>query len=86
MQLSIQGKHLKLLRVLRIQLDMGEIGKLMVNLLWSKKLHGYFSTDWSHLWLPYNGNPNQIKVEHENHMKHTMLLRKILCCFNFVNS
>ena len=22
---------------------------------WSKKLEGYLSTDWSHLWLPLNG-------------------------------
>jgi hypothetical protein len=37
---------------------------------WSEKLHGYFSTDWSHLWLPFNGRPNQIKVEREKHMKY----------------
>ena len=30
---------------------------------WSKKLHGYFATDWSHMWLPYNSKSNQIKVE-----------------------
>jgi hypothetical protein len=22
---------------------------------WSAKLNGYFSTDWSHIWLPYKG-------------------------------
>lgn len=33
MQLSIQGKQLKLLRVLRLQLDMGKLGQLMANLL-----------------------------------------------------
>ena len=21
---------------------------------WSKKIQGYFSTDWSHMWLPHN--------------------------------
>ena len=24
------------------------------------------------MWLPYNGNPNQIWVDHENLMKHTV--------------
>ena len=37
---------------------------------WSTKLNGYFSTDWSHLWLPYKGQPNKIKVDRENYMKH----------------
>ena len=32
---------------------------------WSTKLNGYFATDWSHLWLPYKGQPNKIKVDHE---------------------
>jgi hypothetical protein len=36
----------------------------------SKKLHGYFSIDWSHVWFPYNEKPNQIRVNREKHMKH----------------
>ena len=24
---------------------------------WSAKMNGYFSSDWSHLWLPYKGSP-----------------------------
>ena len=36
---------------------------------WSAKMNGYFATDWSHLWLPYIGHPNQIKVEREHYMK-----------------
>ena len=39
---------------------------------WSEKLKGYFSIDWSHLWLPYNGRPNQIKVVGEPLMKQTI--------------
>jgi hypothetical protein len=39
---------------------------------WSEKLHGYFSTHWSHLWLPYNEKPNQIRVNREKHMKHNV--------------
>ena len=30
---------------------------------WSSKLNRYFSTDWSHLWLPYKGELNKIKVD-----------------------
>jgi hypothetical protein len=37
---------------------------------WSKKLHGYFSTDWSHLWLPLKGNPNMIMINQEKYLKH----------------
>jgi hypothetical protein len=37
---------------------------------WSEKLHGYFSTDWSHLWLPLKGNPNIIKINREKYLKH----------------
>ena len=29
---------------------------------WLDKLNGYFSTDYSHIWLPYKGHPNKIKV------------------------
>lgn len=37
---------------------------------YSEKLHNYFSIDWSHLWLPFNGKPNQIIINREKHMKH----------------
>ena len=29
---------------------------------WSAKINGYFAFNWSHMWLPYKGIPNQIKV------------------------
>ena len=32
-----------------------------------------FSTDWYHLWLPYKGHPNKIKVDQEYYMKHTVI-------------
>lgn len=35
-------------------------------------LQGYFSIDGSHLWLPYRGKNNNIQVELERYMKHTM--------------
>lgn len=34
------------------------------------KLKVYFSTYWIHLWLPYKGRTNQIRVDSEAHMKH----------------
>ena len=39
---------------------------------WSTKLDGYFATGWSHLWLPYQGCQNQIKVMRELHMRHNV--------------
>ena len=30
------------------------------------------SRDWSHLWLPHKGIPNQIKILREPYMKHTV--------------
>ena len=39
---------------------------------WSAKMNGYYSTGWSHLWLPYKGHLNKIKVEQEHYMKHTV--------------
>jgi hypothetical protein len=39
---------------------------------WSTMLNGYFATDWSHLWLPYNGKMNQIRIDRERYMKHVV--------------
>jgi hypothetical protein len=39
---------------------------------WSSMIKGYFSIDWSHLWLPYNGNLNEIKIYREIYMKHVV--------------
>ena len=39
----------------------------------SENLKGYFATDWSHLWIPYNGRPNQIKIIREPFMKQTII-------------
>ena len=30
---------------------------------WSAKLNGYLAKVWSHLWLPYKGQPHKIKVK-----------------------
>lgn len=33
---------------------------------WSEKIHGYFATNWSRKWLPYNGKPNQMELTKRN--------------------
>ena len=38
----------------------------------SAKLDGYFTANWSHLWLPYQGCQNQINVMREPHMRHNV--------------
>lgn len=40
---------------------------------WSEKLDVYFATHWSHMWLPYNGKPNQIKIEREKHQNYIVM-------------
>lgn len=45
---------------------------LMLSRDWSSQLNGYFAIDWSHLWLPYNGKPNQSRVDRERYMKHVV--------------
>ena len=40
---------------------------------WSQQLNGFFATYWSNLWLPKNGKSNQIKINRERYMKHTVL-------------
>ena len=52
--------------------DIPEFYGLVLSRDWSEKLHGYFAIDWSHMWLPYNGNPNQIKFDGEKHMKYSV--------------
>ena len=44
---------------------------LFLSKYWSRKLQGYFATDWSHLWLPYIGKNNEIGVNSESYMKYT---------------
>jgi len=40
---------------------------------WLAMLNGHFATDSSHLWLPYNANMNQIKIDREIYMKHVVM-------------
>ena len=52
--------------------DMLEAYWLVLSRDWSARLNGYFASDWSHLWLPYKGSPNQIKVLREPQKKHNV--------------
>jgi len=52
--------------------DIPEFYGLILSRDWSEKLHGYISIDWSHMWLPYKGKPNQIKIDQEKHMTHSV--------------
>ena len=55
-----------------VVVDIPKAYGLVLSRDWSTKLNGYFSLDWSHLWLPYKGSPNQIKILREPHMKHNV--------------
>jgi hypothetical protein len=52
-----------------IFIDIPEVYGLFLSRDWSKKLHGYFVIDWSHLWLPENGKPNRIEINRECYLK-----------------
>ena len=55
-----------------IVVDIPEVYGLFLSRDWSEQLHDYFAMDWSHLWLPENGRPNRIKVNHERYLKFTV--------------
>ena len=46
-----------------IVVDILEAYRVILSRDWACKLNGYFATNWSHLWLPYKGHPNKIKVD-----------------------
>jgi hypothetical protein len=56
-----------------IVVDIPEFYVLLLRRDWSEQLHGYFATDWSHLWLQENGQPNKIRVNRERYLKHTVM-------------
>jgi hypothetical protein len=55
-----------------IVVNIPEVYGLFLSRDWSEQLHGYFVTDWSHLWLPENGKPSKIRINRERYLKHTM--------------
>ena len=48
-----------------IVVDIPEAYGVILSRDWSAKLNGYVATDWSHLWLPFKGQPNKIKFDRE---------------------
>jgi hypothetical protein len=55
-----------------IVVDIHEFYGLFLSRDWSENLHEYFATDWSHLSLPENGQPNKIRINRERYLKHTV--------------
>jgi hypothetical protein len=55
-----------------IVVDFPKVYGMFLSRDWLEQLHGYFATDWSHLWLPENGKPNKIRVNHERYLKFTV--------------
>jgi hypothetical protein len=55
-----------------IVVDIPEAYGMLLSWDWSKKLHGYFSTDWSHFWLPLKWNTNMIRINREKYLKHNV--------------
>jgi len=53
--------------------DIPEVYGMFLRRGLSEQLHGYFSTYWSHLWLPLNGLPNKLSVNRERYLKYTVI-------------
>jgi hypothetical protein len=48
-----------------IVVDIPDTYGILLRRDWFATIKGYFSIDWSHIFLPYHGNPNQIRVDTE---------------------
>ena len=55
-----------------IVVDIPDAYGLVLSRDWSARVNGYFASDWSHMWLPHKGSPNQIKILREPLMKHNV--------------
>ena len=52
-----------------IIVDIPEAHGMWLSRDWLENIKGYFATDWSHLWLPYNVRSNQINIVREPYLK-----------------
>ena len=52
--------------------DIPDAYGLVLSRDWAERLDGYFASNWSHLWFPYKGSPNQIKLLREPQMKYNV--------------
>ena len=68
--LSVDPKVCQFINIMVV--DIPEAYGLSFSRDWSMKLNGYFATDWSHMWLPFNNVQNQIKILREPHMKYNV--------------
>jgi hypothetical protein len=55
-----------------VVVDILEAYGMLLSRDWSHKLQGYFTSNWSHLWFPWNGKPNKIRIDREKYLKHTI--------------
>ena len=52
--------------------DISDAYGLVLSWDWSARLEEYFASYWSHLWFPFKGCQNQIKVLREPQMKYNV--------------
>ena len=52
--------------------DIPDAYGLVLSRDWSVRLEGYFVSNWSHLFFPFKGCQNQIKVLREPQMKYNV--------------
>jgi hypothetical protein len=63
--------HPKCVQVIDIIIvDTPESYGLLLSQYWFKKLNGYFSMEWAHLWFPLKGHTNMIRIDRERYIKH----------------
>lgn len=55
-----------------IAVDIPKSYELVSSRDWSSKINNYFMTNWSHLWIPNNSQPNNIWVNQERYMKYVI--------------
>jgi hypothetical protein len=66
--------HTKIVQVIDIiVVDIPEAYGMLLGRYWFKKLNGYFSTDWSHLWFPLKGHENMNMINREIYLKHIVI-------------
>lgn len=52
--------------------DIPDVYGMLLSRDWLEKLHAYFTTYYSHLWFPYKGKENQIRIDREPYVKHVV--------------
>jgi len=55
-----------------VVVDILEAYGMLLSRDWSLNLNGYFTTDWSHLFLPQRGKSDMLRVDWEGYMKYVV--------------